>query len=243
MDSIILSSFAIIIFAALIHASFQISVSVLTLISGHSLGRKTAHKRLLSLMSSFILGILVLTVTLLSTITYYFSLTVQHSAATEQLVAAVVCGLLFGLGVATWSFYYRRGSGTSLWLPREFARYLSNRTKQTKSSPEAFGLGMTSVIAELVFIIAPMMAAALAIITLPSVWMKIAGILTYVIISLASVLTIFTLVGSGHKISRMQAWRENNKKFIQFAAGGSLLILASFIFVDRLLGISIYGVF
>ena len=194
-------------------------------------------------MSSFILGILTLTITLLSTITYYFSLTIQHSVATEQLVAAIVCGLLFGLGVATWSFYYRKGSGTSLWLPREFARYLAGRTKQTKSGPEAFGLGMTSVIAELVFIVAPMMSAALAIITLPGTWLKIAGILTYVIISLISVLVIFFLVGSGHKISRLQAWRENNKKFLQFAAGGSLLILAAFIFVDRLLGINIYGAF
>ena len=51
------------------------------------------------------------------------------------------------------------------------------------------------------------------------------------------------MVGSGHKISRIQAWREKNKRFLQFAAAGSLLILAAFMFVDRLLGIDLYGVF
>jgi hypothetical protein len=41
----------------------------------------------------------------------------------------------------------------------------------------------------------------------------------------------------------VQAWREKHKRFIQFVAGGSLIILAAYIFVDRLLGISLYGGF
>lgn len=241
MDTI--SSFAIILFAALIHASFQLSVSVLTLLSGHSLGRKTAHKRVLRLMSGFVMGVTLLTFALISSFSYYFSLAINHTAETEQLIVAVVCGLMAGLGIATWAFYYRRGAGTALWLPRGLAHYLNGRTKATKNSAEAFGLGMASVVAELIFIIAPLMAGAVAIVTLPDVWWQLAGILTYTLVSLSSLLVMFVLVGSGHRISRMQAWREKNKRFLQFAAGGSLLILASFIFVDRILGISVYGAF
>lgn len=244
MTPAILSSFAIIIFAALIHASFQLSVSMLTLLSGHSLGRKTAHLRVVRLMGSFISGVAILTFVMISAIAYYFFMFVHHSIVNEQLLAAIVSGLMVGLGVATWAFYYRRKSaGTALWLPRGLARHLTSRTKATKQHAEALGLGMASVVAELIFIIAPMLGAALAIVILPGFWWQFAGILTYVLVSLLSLLIAFALVGSGHHISKIQAWREKNKRFLQFAAGGSLIILAAFIFVDRMLGISIYGVF
>ena len=130
-----------------------------------------------------------------------------------------------------------------LWLPRGFARHLTSRTKQTKNSAEAFGLGMTSVIAELLFIIGPMLAAALATVTLPSVWWQLASLLLYVIIATLPLLVVFVMVGGGNKITKVQAWREKHKRFIQFVAGGSLIILAAYIFVDRLLGISLYGGF
>lgn len=194
-------------------------------------------------MNSFITGVLVLTLLLISAFAYYMTVFIRHSATTEQLVAAIVCGLLAGLGLATWAFYYRKGEGTALWLPRNMARYLSSRTKATKNSAEAFGLGAASVVAELVFVLAPMLAAALAIVTLPGVWWQIGGIITYTVISLTSLLAVFVLVGGGHRISRLQAWREKNKRFLQFVGGGSLLILAAYIFVDRLIGISLYGAF
>ena len=243
MNPVIFSSLAIIVFAAIIHASFQLSVSVLTLLSGHSLGRKTAHRKVLRLMNSFITGVIVITFLLLTSVTYILVLKINFSASAEQLVAAIACGLMVGLGVATWAFYYRRGDGTSLWLPRNFAHYLNGRTKQTKSPTEAFGLGMTSVIAELLFIAGPLIAASLAIITLPNVWWQLASVLIYIIIAILPLLIVFVLVGSGHSVARIQQWREKHKRFIQFVAGGSLIILAAFLFVDRLLGIDLYGIF
>lgn len=243
MTTLALSSFAIIAFAALIHASYQLSVSVLTLLSGHSLGRKTAHKKILRLIISFILGTLLLTTLLISTVTYYFTLYIGESQQAEQLVAAVVSGLAAGMGFATWIFYYRRGDGTALWLPRNFAKYTSSRAKATKSSVEAFGLGMFSVVAELIFIFAPLVVASLAISALPTQYWQIAGIATYVVLSILPLAAMFFIVGGGHRISKLQAWREKNKLFLQFVSGGSLIILAVFIFVDRVLGISFYGVF
>lgn len=243
MTPAIASSFAIIAFAAFIHACFQLSVSVLTLLSGHSLGRKTAHRKVLRLMNGYILGTVLLTLLLVTSLTYFLMLKIDHSTSAEQLVAAVACGLMAGLGVATWAFYYRRGEGTELWLPRGFARYLNTRTKSTKSPFEAFGLGMTSVVAELLFIIGPILATTLAIVTLPGVWWQLAGIFTYLLISSLPLLVVFSMVGGGHHISKIQAWRQKNKRFIQFVAGGSLIILSAHIFVDRILGISLYGGF
>ena len=225
-----ISSLAIIAFAALIHASFQLSVSMLTLLSGHAIGGKIAHIKLLRLTSSFSLGVAVMTLLLLS----FMAFVLQHSFGNHAplLAWAIACGLVLGLGVAVWAFYYRRETGTSLWIPRSMARYLSERTKATKLGTEAFGLGLSSVIAELLFIVAPMAISALVLIQLePS--LQLLGIAIYTIISLLSLLIVWALIGSGHKLSRIQKWRENNKRFLQFAAGSGLLILGFYVYVDQ----------
>lgn len=233
-----LHSFAIIIFAALIHASFQLSVSMLTLLSGHAIGSKASHGRLLKLTNGFFFGVAVMTMLLLS----FTALVFQHSFGSDVplLAWAVACGLLLGLGVAVWAFYYRREEGTSLWLPRGMARYLSERTKATKQTAEAFGLGLSSVFAELIFIIAPVVISALVLIKLEPVW-QLAGIAIYTLVSLLSLAIVNGLIGSGHKLSRIQAWREKNKRFLQFAAGSGLLILGFYVYVDQVVSANAFA--
>lgn len=226
------SAFTIIIVSALIHSSFQLSVSVLTLLSGHAIGTKKSHARLVRLTGGFILGVGVMTTLVLSFASLVLS-SVFDTTKIPLLVWAVVCGLLIGLGVAVWSFYYRFEKGTTLWLPRPMARYLSERTKATKRGAEAFGLGLTSVIAELVFTIAPIAVSALIIIQLEPV-VQLVAVAVYVLVSLFSLLLIAGLIGSGHKLSVVQKWRESNKRFLQFSAGSALLILGFFIYVDQI---------
>jgi cbb3-type cytochrome oxidase subunit 3 len=225
-----ISSLAIIAFSALIHASFQLSVSMLTLLSSHTIGSRAAHTKLIRLTGSFSAGVAVMTLLLLS----FTAFVLQRAfGSTVPLLAwAMSSGLLFGLGIAVWVFYYRREKGTSLWLPRGLARYLGTRTKATHLSAEAFGLGLSSVIAELLFIIAPIIISALALIRLESTWQLI-GVVLYTTISLLSLLIVSGLIGSGHKLSRIQKWREDNKRFLQFAAGSGLLILGFYIYVEQ----------
>lgn len=231
----IISSFAIIAFAALIHTSFQLSVSVLTLLSGHAIGSKTAHAKLLRLSSSYLFGAGLMTLLVLVFMAY----TLQSTLGSEipLLAWAIACGLLIGLGIAVWGFYYRKEKGTSLWLPRGIARYLTDRTKATKHSSEAFGLGLSSVIAELIFIISPMLVSALVLVQLDPAW-QLAGIALYTFVSLLSLLIVWALIGSGHKLSGIQKWRENNKRFLQFVAGCGLLILGCYVYVDQVVSVA-----
>lgn len=231
-----ISSFAIIAFAALIHSSFQLSVSMLTLLSGHAIGSKTAHIKLVRLTSAFSLGVTIMTALLLSFMALVLQLVFGDTV--PPLAWAVGCGLLIGLGVAVWAFYYRRETGTSLWIPRAMARYLSQRTKATKQSAEAFALGLSSVIGELLFILAPMFVSSLILIQLAPLW-QLVGIALYVVVSLLSLLVVHGLIGSGHKLSRIQKWRETNKRFLQFAAGSGLLILGVYLYVDQVLAVNI----
>jgi hypothetical protein len=228
-------SLAIIALAALIHASFQLSVSMLTLLSGHAIGSKTSQAKVLRLTNSFTLGVAVMTVLLLTFTA--FVVTRSFGAHVPPLAWAISCGLLIGLGVAVWTFYYRREKGTSLWLPRGVAHFLSDRTKATKSSAEAFSLGLTSVVGELVFIIAPLFVSALALVTLAPEW-QLVGIAIYTLISLLSLLIVNSLIGSGHRLSRIQKWREDNKRFLQFAAGCGLLILGFYVYVNQVVAVS-----
>jgi hypothetical protein len=235
----IVSSLAIIALAALIHTSFQLSVSVLTLLNGHSIVAKHSQAKVLRLTSSFVFGVGVMTILLLSFLSIVFL--DAFNGNTPNIAWAMVCGLLLGVGLAVWLFYYRRQKGTSLWVPRPMAEYLNERTKATTHSSEAFSLGLSSVIGELVFIIAPLAVSALVLIQLPAVW-QLVGIGVYAVISMLSLVVIWALIGGGHKLSDIQKWRENNKYFMQFAAGSGLLILGFFTYVTEVIGRSIGGI-
>jgi hypothetical protein len=234
----IISSLAIIAFAALIHASFQLSVSMLTLLSGHAIGKKVAHTKLLRLSWGFLFGVAAMTLLLISFTAYILQSSFGNTI--PPLAWAVGCGLLLGLGIAVWAFYYRREQGTSLWLPRGMARYLGDRTKATKRSAEAFGLGLSSVVGEILFILAPIAISALVLIQLEPVW-QLVGIALYTFISLLSLLIVNGLIGSGHKLSRIQKWRENNKRFLQFAAGSGLIILGFYVYVDQIISTTAFA--
>ncbi len=229
----IIASFAIVLLAAAVHASFQLSISVLTLLSGHALGRKSAQHRLLRLIGGFVGGAAIITVLLLTFAA--FVLSVILPSTTHPLVWAASCGALVGVGISVWMFYYREQSdSTSLWVPRGFANYLGNRSKASKVTAEAFGLGMTSVIAELLFIFAPIVVAALVLIRLTPE-LQLLGIVLYSLVSLLPLCIVAFLISSGHKISRIQRWRELNKKFLQFSAGTGLIVLGAYIYVQEVI--------
>lgn len=229
----IFTSLAIVGFAALIHASFQLSVSVLTLLSGHAIGAKKSHARLVKLTTSYTTGAGVMTLLLLAFTSLFF----LHFFGTNipLLVWALVCGLVLGIGIAVWLFYYRRGTkGTELWIPRGFAKFLTERSKKTNQSAEAFSLGLSTVVAELIFIIPTVAIAALVLIELPPMWQLI-GIGVYTVISLLGLLIVWSLIGSGRSLARIQKWRLENKKFLQFSSGGALIVLGFFVYVSKIM--------
>ena len=223
---------AILCFIGLIHASFQLSVSVLTLLGGHSLGRRLAYRRVMGLLCSFVLGALLMTILLTTGLVYYISIIVQHQLITWRLIMAISCGVLASLGVASWLLYYRRGHGTELWLPRSFIAYLSKRSAKTSSRFEAFSLSVSSVIAELPFLIGPFLTASLLIAALPVRLWQAGAIISYSCLAVSSLGLIIVVVGSGHTIAQVQQWRQRHKHFMQFFSGSSLLVMAVFLAVE-----------
>lgn len=218
--------------AGLIHAGFQLSVSALSLMSGHAITGKKSQARLITLMSAFIFGAATMTIMLLATVAFFVELALQ-AGVDYQLLWMITVGLSVTIGLAVWIFYYSKGPGTSLWLPRRLATYITQRAKKTKNSGEAFTLGLVSILVEIVFIVTPLLAASLAILQLAPL-MQLGSIFIYTLISLISLLIVWAMIGSGHSLSKIQQWREKNKRFLQFISGAALIILGIYIYTNEI---------
>ncbi len=128
-------------------------------------------------------------------------------------------------------FYFRRTSGTQLWLPRPMAKYLAERTKKTKNNAEAFTLGIASALGELPFLIAPLSLAALILVQ-KTPYTQASGLILYVIIATLPLFIINTMINLGRPVSSIQRWREQYKYFLQYVAGSGLVIIGTYTFVN-----------
>lgn len=223
--------------ALFVHVCYQLSVSILSYLGAHTLGRHIKTGRLLRLGTSYALGAYVATIATLITIVALTNIsTLAHADAIHWLTLVVVA-IVPLIGLLTIMVYYRHGMGTQLWLPRAFANYLTQRARKTTSAVEAFGLGLTTVVGELPFIAGPLLLVAIAIAKQPSPsWFGWSAVYAF-IVSLPLFLLTFYLT-SGHSVARVQRWRADNKTFLQWTSGVMLILLAVYVAVLQLGGIS-----
>lgn len=215
--------------ALFVHVCYQLSVSVLTHFSSHSLSRKTSEHRLLGLGFSYSLGVIITTVLIITSLASLAQLV--HGG--YRLLGVIVVGLAPFIGLATVLWYYRQGEGTRLWLPRPVATYLLERSKETRSLLEAALLGAGTVIGELPFLVGPLLFITYLISFLPPLsWLGWA--LLYSVIAALPLLITTMYLTSGHSIARVQKWRESNKSFLQWTSGIALVLLTIFLTVVQL---------
>lgn len=232
-----LQAFIIIGVAGLIHASFQLSVSVMSLLSSHTLGKKHSQKVLRKMVSRFVFGAFLMTFLLVSSFTLGVHLFFNNGV--PPLFWAGTSGLLMGLGISVWLLYYRPGPSTELWLPRGMAQYLIDRIKATKKSSEAFSLGLVSIVAEILFIVGSLLTTALLLVEQPPQW-QATGLVLYTFVASLPLMIIAALIAGGHSVGSIQKWRERNKRFLQFVAGAGLILLGFYLYVDQISAVMLY---
>lgn len=234
INASILYSLAIIAITALTQAGFQLGVGLL-IISANSISLQKGKKRntLKSTTGIFIGYSLAswLTIIDLSLIASNFY---SHQIHPEPLLWLLICGLNIGVALAVWFFYFRKGKGTMLWLPRGVAQDLTDQTTVSLSFRSNFALGMIGFFGEALFLFAPLLLGSFLISTLPHNW-NLIGILLYGLLSTIFMTAIWVAINSGQHLSYLQRWREKNKGFLQFAIGTSLIILALFVFINYVL--------
>ncbi len=216
---------------AVLYGSFQAGVSVLTSLSLHHLGFKRSHTSLLRLCASYVLGAFATSLTLIWALTYVLGL-IQRPA---PLVWAAISSYGVAVGIIVLLFYFRSGPGTMLWLPRGIADFLQTRAKKTGSAIESFSLGIMTSVAELPFIIAPLLIVSMLLRGQATINHTL-GSLAFSVVATVPLTIILVLIGGGMKISRIQKWRETNKGFLQFTAGAGLIIVSIYLFVSYCVG-------
>lgn len=213
-----------------VHASYQLSVSVLSYMSGRALGQRTARRRLASLGAGYSLGVMSMIFLILLSIVVMTNTTAITHALALKLLTVVVAAVVPLIGLFTVLTYYRRGKGTKLWLPRPFADYLLWRARKTKSPVEAVALGATTVVGELPFVIGPLLIMAVVIAYQPvSLWAGYSAL--YALLATLPVMLIGWLFARGITPAQVQRWRERNKGFLQWSSGSLLVLLTIFLVI------------
>ena len=202
--------------------------------SSHSLSRRVSTRRLLGLGLSYSLGALITTSLILLAIVSYTTIGANNSDhAGLRSLMLVVTTLLPLVGLVTVFFYFRRGQGTQLWLPRPVAKYLLERSKKTSSAYEAALLGAGTVVGELPFLLAPLLLVATIIANQPvASWLLL--VKTYSLLAVLPLIIATLYVTSGHSPARIQRWRESNKRFLQWTSGLALIALTFYLTILQL---------
>lgn len=223
---------SIILLSALVHSLLQLSLGCLLLLYHSSLGQHI-KKRTKSLVSNYIFGI-GLMVFLSISATCYIITSLFNSALTPTAFTIIFI-LLILLSIFIWLFYYRKSSGTELWLPRPISAFISERAKTTNKRTEAFLLGSLATLAELPLTIVLTFLAANSILELPSDTQLLLVIIYTIIVILPLIITRL-FIRKGKTIVDVQRWRTNNKQFLKFICGLGFIILAFFVLTFKLIG-------
>ena len=223
--------FAIIVLAGLVQSSLQFGLGGLLMLFSNSFGQKT-KKKTKKLVNRYIIGnaFFIMVMTMATA----FLILRSFERLTPAMMAVVVIVLLLS-AVGIWTFYYKTGRSTELWLPKSIRHYIRARAKETDSRVEAFSLGMLSGFAEMPFSIMLYIVVANMALELHHGW-QIVGILVYVIISMAPTLVMKDYIKSGKTLVAVQRWRIKNKNFIKLMGGIGFVVLAIFVFMFYCLG-------
>lgn len=226
------ASVGVVLLAAMIHATLQLSQGVLLLLYHASIGRhiRTKTRRL---ASRYIMGVTLMVVLVLSALCFIISAITGGTMSVGWLLVCV--GILVGLAICAWFLYYRSGKSTELWLPRSVVKFINQRAKVTTSNTEAFSLGLLVGFAEMPFSLVLMVVAANSILVLPQFW-QVMMILAYALVTMTPLLVLRFGVRRGRTIVEIQKWRSRNKTFFRVLSGVGFLTLAVFLVAFEIMG-------
>ena len=226
-----MADLAIIVLAGLIHATLQLGVGAMLTLYHAVLGSKV-KKRARALGRNYMLGAGLFNM-LVVTACCFVVLVIFSGVMTEPAVM-IMCGVLMMLAGGIWFLYYRKSEGTELWVPRGFAKFISERAEETDDNVEAFSLGMAMAAGEMPFGIALVVMAANSILALPQST-QIMAILLYVAMAEMPMIILQVAIRNGKTVVEIQRWRVRNKNFLKIMTGICYVVLAVFVVMFKVM--------
>ena len=232
----VLTSLGILIFSALILAFLQFIPGVFSLFS-HFMSGKFSKVKASDLTIFFILGVeTAVTLILLSLFFILSSSSVIISAITSDIFAWIITGILIALCIVFLCCYYRKSSGTELFISRRLAHNYKHRIKTTKTRSDAFVLGLTAILPELVFTLPLYILSTAQIIQFDISSLSRSGlIILLAIITILPLLIIHILSVTHHNLADFIKFRIRHKQFFRFTIALFYLLLAIIVLLGALL--------
>ena len=232
----VFTSLGIVIVAMVIMGSLQLSPGIFALFYHYASGKfskkKTAH-----LAFFFILGIEVLSACIFLFSHYaVYALFIGQSNPLDSILYWAIAGILLALSGASFFFYFRRGSGTKLFIPREYARSLNNYAKSVKDPIDAFTLGAFSTICELLFTLPLYLVTALELMRMDTEFFT-SPLLTviYIIVPTIPLFIMRLQFKNDYNLADIQRTRVKDKNFTRITLGVCYFSVAILIIFFRAL--------
>ena len=212
----IFTSLGIVILSVLIMAFLQLTPGVFALF-GHYATGKFGKKKASYFSTFFIIGTETVAAALFIAAALFSNLLFMYSFQPETgLTGWLLTGIMVALALASFLYYFRRGNGTQLFIPRKCAETLERYAATANSRSDAFILGAMSGILELPFSLPVYLICALSVMELTAV--EPVAVLLGLIFILAPLLPLVTLRikrRAGYNLAEIQRVRAHDKNFIR----------------------------
>ena len=231
----IFASLGIVILAMLIMASMQLTPGVFSLFYHYALG-KHSPKFASVLSLYFILGVETISACLFLSSFYLTNIIFFNYPYPEHsFLAWILCGILIALSIATLLFYYRKGSGTQLFLSRDSARTFIVNAKKTSSRSDAFLLGAISSICELPFTFPLFLLTSVEIVEMNTIFFP-SNLLTIIYILTPTIPLFFIRwrFQTGSNLANIQKSRVRDKHFNRLFISACYIIIVILMITFRI---------
>lgn len=228
----VFASAGILILSMLIMAILQLTPCVFLLFSHYSYG-KYSHKNASNASLFFILG--TESFTALVFLSVYFILSSLYAvplALTNDLLVWIISGTMIAIAIIFPFCYFRKGRGTRLFISRHLAKELDHKAKVTKSRSDAFMLGFTANLPELVFSIPVYVIATIEIMKIGNAPLIRAILsLCFILIKTSPLIAIHIAMDSGQNLATIQKTRVKNIRFIKYFTSIVYLLIGVLVIV------------
>ena len=225
---VILPALGLVILGSLLLASLQLPLGTLLLLYRSLKKNDRVRSKTKSLVSSYISGATMMNFLLVAAGCYLISALVPGGLHNLYFAYFLfIATLLFSAFVIY--FYYRKKRSTELWLPRSLARFLDSRAKSLASNPEAFSLGIMSVVSELPFSFLLFLYISAGILLLNPL-VQVPSLIFFTFVSVLALLIFRLMIQSGKNLADVQRFRLKHLSFFRFFTGFGFFVLAVFLF-------------
>ncbi|MBQ3297070.1 hypothetical protein IJH01_03045 [Candidatus Saccharibacteria bacterium] len=232
----VLTSLGILVLSALILVFLQLVPGIFALFN-HYMHGKFSYKKASDLATFFIIGVetAVVLVFLCLNIILCCSPTTTFIIDSD-IFAWLMSGIFLALAFIILGLYFRKSSGTELFISRRLATSFRARLTQVKSRSDAFVLGLISIVPELIFTLPVYFLIIITIMKFNLIGPARAGlIMLFALIVISPLIIIRILNSTGHNLADYLKFRFKNKPFFRFCLTLFYLLIASLI----VLGVSL----